>query len=213
MTIFLAQSFYWPAFLLAALLGVVLVVFTLLRRRGWWWKLPVALALIIGPYLFDVVRVRMSEMGQSPVNAVIPTTLLLMVLKPDTEWPYGIVFDRLHKAPDRHAMWALHLDQLAAWCDQCIASDDSEMARRGIQIAGTIADRGCDEAVAVLARGMMHGDAVLALLAFDSLRAMGDRIVHARAEIETIANSSRDPATLARAAILMAVLKRVEQAR
>jgi hypothetical protein len=62
--------------------------------------------------------------------------------------------------------------------------------------------------IASLARAMMHSDALLALLAFDSLRALGNRIVHAREEIEVIAKESRDPAVLARAAILLAILNR-----
>lgn len=212
MTLNLAISFYWPAVLIAAVAGFVLFVFTLLRRRGWWWKLPVALVLVTGPYVMDVVRVRMSELSQSPVNALIPTTVLLQLMGPDTEWPYGILFDRLNKAPQRHALWTWQLDQLAGWCDECIASKDSAMAKRGIQIAGTIAGRGSDAAIVVLARAMMHGDAVLALLAFDSLRAMGDRIVVAQADIERLAKESRDPVVLARAAILMAIMKHAEAA-
>lgn len=213
MTTVLANSYYWPAVLVAALAGLALFVFALLRRRGWWWKLPVALALVAGTYAVDVVRVRMSELGQSPVNALIPTTVLLQLMAPDTEWPYGIVFDRLNKAPQRHALWTWQLDKLAHWCEECIASKDTAMARRGIQIAGTIAGRGSDAAITVLARAMMHGDAVLGLLAFDSLRSMGDRIVVARAEIERIANESRDPVMLARAAVLMAMLKAVDAAK
>ena len=189
--------------------GGAVFIFTFLRRRGWWWKLPLALALMAGPYVFDVVRVRMSEMGQSPVNATLPTSLLLMVMEPDTEWPYGILFDRLNKAPQRHELWTWQLDQLAGWCQQCIDSTDVTMVRRGIQIAGNIAGRGSDEAIRVLGKATMHSNSALALLALDSLRSQGDRIPLAIEEIQAIAKESRDPAVLARAAALVVMLKRL----
>jgi len=179
----LALSLYWPLLFLAMIGGVVLFIATLFRRRGWWWKLPAAVALMVGPYVLDVARSRVSEGGESWGSALVPTTALLMMMQPDNRWPYGTVFDRLHKAPPRHAMWESQLDKLAAWCRACLASKEAGMAMRGAQIAATIAGRGSDEAVAVLGEALMHGDAAVATLACDAMMSLGRRLSAARESI------------------------------
>ncbi len=197
----LAVSLYWPAIFLAAIAGFALFIHSCLRRRGWKWRLPLAIALMVGPYLADPVRVRLFEIGESPVNAMLPTTFLLMAMSTDSDWPYGIVFDRLHKAPPRHAMWDSQLDQFAGWCGECVAlSRNNAMAKRGVQIAGTLAAKGCDAAIPPLGDALMHPDMAVRTLAMDLLIAQAQRAGFAREQLKRAAKDGRDEATRERAA-------------
>ena len=197
------MSLYWSAIVMAGIAGIVFFVHACIRRRGLWWKALLSVTLLCGPYFADVVRVRWFVIGESPVNAMLPTTLLLQAMSPTTDWPYGIVFDRLHKAPPRHAMWDSQLDQFAAWCGECIAQKDSAMAKRGVQIAGTLAGKGCDAAIPLLGDALMHVDLKVRTLAMDVLTALGPRAALARAGIEAAAKDARDEATRQRAAELL----------
>jgi hypothetical protein len=184
MTLHLAITAYSSATLAAIIAGLALLAATILRRRHWWWKLPLALTLIVGPYLGDTVRCRATTGNESWPAAVIPTSLLLTFLETDTHWPYGNVFDRLNHAPQRHAMWAWQLDQLAHWCARCIASGDRAMVKRGVQIAATLTGKDCDEAIDPLAQALMHSDPEIAALACNTLAGLGRRAARARVLIE-----------------------------
>lgn len=206
----LANSIYWPALTAAIVAGFALLLATIVRRRGWWWKLPFAFALLAGPYLADVVRGRMAE-GESILNAAIPTSLLLQVMEPDTAWPYGSVFDRLHRAPPRHAMWSWQLDQLAQWCGRCVASPDSAMVKRGVQIAATLAARDCDAAIDPLAAALMLPHAEAATIACDALASLGKRAERVLPILESAAASAPFPAVRQRAAAILATLNSAEK--
>lgn len=198
-------SIYWSALFAAMLAGVGVIVFAMVRRRGWWWKLLLALGLIFGPYSADAVRSRVAA-GESIVSAALPTSMLLQFMEPDTNWPYGAVFDRLHRAPQRHAMWDWQLDALAHWCGRCVASNDSAMAKRGVQIAATLTGRGCDESIDPLAQALIHKDAAIAGIACDALTGAGSRAARSRALIESAADHAPLAETRSRAAAILAAL-------
>ncbi len=167
-------------------------------------KVLLALALLTGPYLADAVRVRMFDQGESLTSAVLPTSFLVMSLSTDDGWPYGVVFDRLLKAPPRHAMWDWQLDTVANWCGECVVlRKDSAMAKRGVQIAGTIAGRGRDAAIAPLGDALTHPDIAIRSLALDVLTALGPRARAVRKQLQEAAKDGRDEVTRQRAAEIL----------
>ncbi|MEX2214805.1 MAG: HEAT repeat domain-containing protein [Phycisphaeraceae bacterium] len=183
----LATSAFWSLTLLAFAAGFVLLVSIPFKRKHWAWKLLIAMGLIFGPYIADVIPSRVKS-GESMISAAIPTTLLLQLMSPDTEWPYGTVFDRLNKAQPRHAMWDWQLDSIAAWCEACLATD--AMAIRGVQIAGTVASRGSDAAVGALGKALSHKNPEVRVLACDILLSMKDRAALVREVIERVMNDT-----------------------
>ena len=162
--------------------GLLLFISVPFRRKLWWLKLLVAFGLMIGPYAIDVVPARMKA-GESIKTAIVPTTILLQLMEPNTEFPYGVVFDRINKAPERHAMWTWQIDQVGAWCSTCIDAGKDDMAMRGVQIAGNLAKRGSEEAVRSLGRALSHKNTSIRVLALATLMSLQDKAAPAREDL------------------------------
>lgn len=179
---------YWSLLGVAAVGGVVLIMWGFAKRRGWWWKMPLGLLLIIGPYWADLALTRIIVIKESPTTAWLPTGAILSVMAPEDVGLYGVVFDRYHKAPPRHAMWQTQRDDWARWCGECVKRNHFETAKRGVQIAGTLAPES-DEAIGVLGQALAHPNPAVAKLAGETLWGVGKRAAMVRDQIEAATES------------------------
>lgn len=182
--------FYFIILSLIALLGLVLI------RRGL--RKPTrlllviaGLLLVIAPYPADLIFTRIVHIGESPKTAWVPTTLLLSALEPKADGTYGVIFDRFHKAPSRHAFFSLQSESLAEWCLACVQSGDPAMIKRGVQISGKLAVEH-DAAIQALGEALGVGTTEVRVLACDILMSVGMRATGAKAHLLNAANNDED---------------------
>lgn len=187
---------YFILLLLIALIGLFLIRRGMRKPRRLLLVL-VGVILIVAPYPADLVFTRIVHIGESPTTAWLPTTAVLSALEPKADGTYGIIFDRYHKAPGRHAFFSWQAASFAEWCLACVRSGDPAMVKRGVQISGRLAHEH-DAAIQALAEALEVGTVKVRLLAGDLLMGMGNRALAAKPQLEK-ASSDSNPDVASRA--------------
>lgn len=193
---------YWLIMLVVALLGAGLIVHGVAHRRKRVAKVLAGLALIVIPVPADLIFHRITRVGESPKTAWAPTTLMLALMEPgEVGGAYGVVFDRLHKAPQRHDLWGWQLGQLTAWCRGSVQSDDAKMATRGVQIAVTLVTvKEYEAALSVIIEALDHRSAKVRVFACEQLEWLGDRAAAASPKLRAMAEDGDETEAVRRAA-------------
>jgi len=183
-------------------IGLGLIIHGFAHRRKRVVKVLAGLALIVIPAPADLIFHRFTRVGESPKTAWAPTTLMLALMEPgEVDGAYGVVFDRLHKAPQRHDFWGWQLGRLAAWCRGSVASDDAKMATRGVQIAVTLIKvKDHEEALNVIVDALDHRSAKVRVFACEQLQWLGDRAAHAAPKLRAMAEDAEETDAVRRAA-------------
>lgn len=193
---------FWLIMLAVALAGLGLIIHGFAHRRKRVVKVLVGLALIVIPAPADLIFHRVTRVGESPKTAWAPTTLMLALMEPgEVDGAYGVVFDRLNKAPQRHDFWGWQHGQLADWCRGSVQSDDAKMATRGVQIAVTlITVKGHGEALSVIIEALDHRSAKVRTFACEQLQWLGDRAAAAAPKLRAMAEEADETEAVRRAA-------------
>lgn len=200
---------YLIIILLIALLGVYLIRRGLRKHRRMLLVLA-GLTLIVAPFPADLIFTRIVHVGESPTTAWVPTTIMLSALETKADGTYGVIFDRFHNAPARHAFWSMQSESLAAWCLACVRSGDPAMVKRGVQISAKLAIEH-DAAIKALGEALDVGVPEVRMLACDILMSIGARAVVAKPQLESAATKDDDETVRLRAKSVLDQLKDLSQ--